>query len=483
MNSDIKSLMDTVKTMDEQIKFCLDMTKNEIEEAGYNFNIADDLDRFTKEQVKSFNSTVIMNIRNKFKINSISTQAEDSTMEDTVGSYDEIVSKTKEEILSFYDSVVTLHKLIDDRNQLVDDVQKVMNEYTNYLNSDEMKEKELQQIEDLRDQINNETDFVKKKKLEEKLHIIESTDTLNFIFDRMTRLKEKEIKSIMESFFDEKKSNYILNRFKDKMKQLKMDGDQYKSLLDIEANFLDKEYHPLNNIFLFNLVRFIAYCDINSMKESTYAQTLLIRTLKLIYHKYKDHDEELLMIEKIRQLDDYFMPFVDIFKEKNTTSPDSEFRVNLKKKREIETLKNIEEAFDELGEPVPEGTIEELTQILRDKFELRNLKEWFNMYNISIDEESSLEELRDIKEKMKISVLKEDVETIDGSEDKDDEIITSGYIEVVDEDGEITKGELNSSIISGPITIPENGVDTISVEKFNKDIAESSTTIIWPDEE
>ena len=435
MNSDLKSLIDTVKTMDEQIKLCMEITKNEIESAGYSFDIAEDLYRFTKEQIESFDSGIIMNIYQKY----------DNTMRtpsDKPKEYNEFIEEERKKILSFYESSCQLQDLIRDRNTLVDDVQKLMGEYSNYINSDEMKEKELEQIESLKKQIEDETDYSKKKKLEEKLHIIESTDTLDFIFERMTRLKEKEIENIIQSFFDPKKSGYILERFKDKMKQLQMNGDQYKSLLNIEEIFLEDDYRPLNNIFLFNLVRFIAYSDIHSVKESAYAQTLLIRTLKLVYHKYQNHDEEIVMIDKIRQLDDYFMPYVDYFKEKNTTSPDSEFRINLKKQREIETMKNIEKAFEDFGEPVPEGTVEELTQIIRNKIELKKLQDWFTMYGISYDENASLEELNKMRDDMNNP-----------------------------EEPEIEETNVSDAAIA------------ITSETYEKVKADSGTTIIWPDEE
>lgn len=465
MNSDIKMLVDTVKTMDEQINVCMEITKNEVESAGYKFDIVEDLYRFTKEQIESFDSGVIMNIYRKYDMTLRSPD---------VTEYDDFIKEEKDKILSFYDSACQLHDLIRERNTLVDDVQKLMNDYTDYLHSDEMREKELQQINDLKNQIDNETDSIKKRRLEEKLYIIESTDTLDFIFERMTKLKDKEINNIIHAFFDQAKSNYILNRFKTKMEQLEMNGDQYKSLLDIETNFLDPEYRPLNNIFLFNLVRFVAYSDMSSMKESTYAQALIIRTLKLVYHKYQNHEEELNMIDKIKKLDDYFMPYIEIFKEKNTTSPDSEFRVNLKKKREIETMKNIESFFDEIGEEVPEGTIEELTEIVHNKMETKKLHDWFTMYGISYDENASLEELIKMRDEMN-KPSKPEIEEIDVLEE-DEIVATSGYVENINEDGAVKQGELNSSVITGEIK-------TVSPSIYDNIDAPVTPTFIWPDEE
>lgn len=493
MNSDVRALINTVKTMDEQIKLCLEMTKKEIENAGFNFDIADDLYRFKKEQIEAFDSGVIANIYRKYDI----TMKMASDTE-----YDEFIEETRRKILSIYDSVCQFQDLLKERNTLVDDVQKIMNDYTDYLNSDEMKEKELQQINDLKAQIDNENDSIKKKKLEEKLYIIESTETLDFIFERMNKLKDKEIINIMHAFFDQEKSNYILRKFKNKMEQIDMNGEQYKTLLDIEVNFLDPIYRPLNNIFLFNLIRFVAYSDMTSPKESVYAQTLLIRTLKLVYHKYQNKEDELHMIDMIRKLDDHFMYYVNTFIEKNTTSPDSEFRVNLKKKRDEETLKNIAKWFEEKGEEVPEGTIEDLSIIIRNRMEKEKIQDWFTMYGISYDENATLEELT----KMRDNMNKPDETEIEEIDVPDEDVAISGYIsepiENVSKNVVVSETYLKENLeraeaglpctpygIEEPVgVIPENHISNIITTKsdssvINKKIVNvNGSTIIFPNE-
>ena len=383
----MKELIQMVNDADEQLHIMEELTTKMVNDTGYTFDIVYDLHKFSKEQIDEFTPEVLMSIYRKFTMKK----------NDIPLSYDEKVAAIKTDLLHLWDSADAYFNMITAKNEIDKELQNAISDCNSYLSSDEMKKREEEQLKELQEKAELEEDPIKKAAYKKKLDIIESSRTFDFIYERMESLQSKEIDNIITAFFDKRRSNYIIDRYSKRIKKLGLNSEIYKNLLDIESLFLGEEYYPFNNLFLFIMLRFIAYADVYSDKDSLYCQSILVNVSKLKYHKFESDSDKQLMIALIRKVDDYFMDYKDIFIEKNITNPLSEYRINSEKERTEKSIQNLKEFMSEYELEYDENlSFNENATILRNAKAVRDKKEWLDMYKITYPENATLEELEQI---------------------------------------------------------------------------------------
>lgn len=388
----MKELIQMVNDADEQLHIMEELTTKMVNDTGYTFDIVYDLHKFSKEQIGEFTPEVLMSIYRKFTMKK----------NDIPLSYDEKVAAIKTDLLHLWDSADAYFNMITAKNEIDKELQNAMSDYNTYLSSDEMKKREEEHLKELQEKAELEEDPIKKAAYKKKLDIIESSRTFDFIYERMESLQSKEIDNIITTFFDKRRSNYIIDRYSKRIKKLGLNSEIYKNLLDIESLFLGEEYYPFNNLFLFIMLRFIAYADVYSDKDSLYCQSILVNVSKLKYHKFESDSDKQLMIALIRKVDDYFMDYKDIFIEKNITNPLSEYRINAEKERTEKSIQNLKEFMSEYELEYDENlSFNENATILRNAKAVRDKKEWLDMYKITYPENATLEELEQIIESIR----------------------------------------------------------------------------------
>lgn len=200
-------------------------------------------------------------------------------------------------------------------------LEEAVMETAEYINSDEYKAKKDEMYNKLVADYAIEMNPMKKRKMKEVIDAMHSIKSLSFITDRIDKCGDEEIESIMVSFLDKSKSDYLFNKYKAKIKQLKISElkDIHLAFINIEVNCLDEKYHALNNLFLFIIIRFIAYSDLSNKNEVMYVNRILILTNKLLGNRLSA-DEREQFISTIEYILDKFIPFEDIFEKENITS-------------------------------------------------------------------------------------------------------------------------------------------------------------------
>ena len=276
----------------------------------------------------------------------------------------QILLDIKEDSMSIYQVREQLKSLISESND-------ILKEYNEYLGSSEVRTKRLERLERMRAMADKEEDGSKKKEILKKIKIMEDSYSLDFVFERFNTYKEKEVQSIVDSFFDKKKSSYITNRYRDKLKAFGFNPKVYKYFLDLEDNFLPEEYKCFNNLFLFIYMRMIAYFDPNNKTDKLYAQSITSSMANLIYHKFEKREQEEKFIGIIQTTLDHFMDYKDYFTKNNITSPLHPVRIEHMKKHEEIRKKVLIEKMDQMGiSGYPsEGTADELQEFFNDAVE------------------------------------------------------------------------------------------------------------------
>lgn len=129
----------------------------------------------------------------------------------------------------------------------------------------------------------------------------EDSFKLNRIVDLYTKIGVGNTK--IES---EKKAGYIYNRYKDKMRQLKLKNDLVY-LSNLEEKFLPEEYHDRNNLFVFIIMKYISKLSVvnglDKNNDIVFASQITTNLFLLFKNKLKDDDKELLLTNIKRVLD------------------------------------------------------------------------------------------------------------------------------------------------------------------------------------
>lgn len=223
-----------------------------------------------------------------------------------------------------------LDVLVSMRNEYIKmekEKNEISKEYINYLNSPEYKKEREEKLKKLREDYEKETDPVAKYNMKKALDSIESISDLSFLFKGFNTRPEFEKKSIMDMMFDDKRANYMLERYFKKCKALKIRPLIFRELLNIEEKFLPEEYHVYNNLFLFFCLRYIAYSNTNISSECAYSTALISNLTKLKYEQFAIQEEKEYFIKTIMDVLDFFKDEYEKFDKENITHPKHPSRI------------------------------------------------------------------------------------------------------------------------------------------------------------
>lgn len=369
--SDLKLINDQIEDMESSIK---------ILEETFQMQLNDIL-RVTPECSEKIHSMTEQQIEEltEENIDEFIQFVEDVDLEKRAKDYEitvfEYKVKTLKDIKTNWDDIDNYRKEYAD---MLEEKDTLVKDYYEYIKSPEYAAKRAERIEKLKERMETETDGYKARQMKKTLAMYESLNTLSFIFTRIAgRDSEKEIRSIINAFFEPQRGNYVMNKFDAKCKKLGIKPSFYGVCLGLEDKFLPEEYAPFNNLFLFVLMRFIAYVDTSNMEDRTYATHLVMDILKLFSHQFNSQDEELEFIDTIKRFEDYFVTYIEEFKEKNVTYREHPTRIQREKEieeMEAQRQKELEEQelatnaeVDSTIEPIVEVSDEELEKAIEEE--------------------------------------------------------------------------------------------------------------------
>jgi hypothetical protein len=214
------------------------------------------------------------------------------------------------------------------------------------------------------------------------------------MLERIIKLGDEEIENIYNKFIDEKEQNYVAKRYINKITKFGYKKDIYTHFLSVEENFLPEEYHPLNNLFVFNYMRYVAYADPYNKEDDIKVKAITVAIANLVYHKFNHDDKEKEFIEFIKAFDDRFLMYAESLKTKNKSYKNSPDMIKL--------MNNISEAKKRI-------VIEKLNKLHITGYDVNDTYEnLFKLYSERVDA-------------MKTAQAK-DIDTVMGSDDIDKDI-------------------------------------------------------------
>ena len=414
-HNDFKSIMEMIKSMDEQLKYLKDMSEGLVRNNyGLKTSVLEDIIKYDKKEIETMDRDTMVEFLSKY-VNDKNTLIDLEALSD-----DEV----REEMMEVKNSSLVLLSAKSGADKLKEESNTIFTEYMNYVTSDKAKEIKKKNLENLKQSLELEKDAHKKREMEEMIRVMESSMNYDFLYDRFRQLGDKEVQNIKEGFFNDRRGSYIMERFYKKMKMFGFKQDLYTYFLNIEETFLDEKYHPFNNLFLYIYARMIAYSDPYNKKDVMFVNAINSGLASLIYHKFESTEQELNFKGIIMGIDDYFMGDREFFEKNNTTYEKHPERIEYEagkedalKKFYIEKLHSLD--ITNFDESLPS---KELKVIYEDK------------YNTLV---STQVEEYDQEQKAK----EETVEEVDTPVDENNEVMKPEIVEVKLNDEEKSEEE------------------------------------------
>ena len=329
IKDDIKTVKEMLSMADTAIETANSLLSNKISSYGLNDLIIQRLNIPNTKEISEYTDNDIDKI-----LISIDANKEETYIDALRKSYEELPNNNpdSEDYKTFYDykkeifldikrDLVNIRDIYKEKESLIAEINKISEDYFNYKHSDEYKEKRNAYIEKLKQDIEATSDSSEKKKLTKMLDALTNEESIDFLFERVNKLGDKEIKNIKDIFFNNKRSELVMDRFRSRLPRFGYSKDIYKIFFNIEEKFLPEEYHVYNNIFLFHVTRYIAYINPENKVDSLHASIILSKLYNLIYHKFSSEELENEFINKIKEFDDRFKEYKDYFEENNVTAP------------------------------------------------------------------------------------------------------------------------------------------------------------------
>ena len=306
-------------------------------------------------------------------------------------------------------SVESMISSEEDLEELEDEANGEIKSYTDYICSEAYDKHRMQNIEMWKSMIERETNPAKIAKLKKSIYIVENRYTLAFMFERLHNEKtaSKEHQAMLDSFFNNARSNYMMEKFADKCEQFGFSQDLYRYLLDIEERYLEEKYHVFNNFFLFSAMRFIGHCG---SEEINMAKEVVQCMLNLIYNRFYSEEVKETFLNTIRSFLDEFMDDTEIFNEKNILHPGHPYRIQKKKEKDAALRARIYEQLTIKGY----ANVEEEKESL-DAMEINEL---LSYYNEREAEAVAAEEAKKEAEEEAARLAEEDSEESDNGEEQ-----------------------------------------------------------------
>ena len=337
---DYAVMRDMMKEMDEWNRMLKDETHSILKNTYglTNFAILGIIP-YTDEKIESMTLEDVKEFFEKFKDENTHTNLAIETVEDGIRYMKEI----KELQMNLYSAEQEAAKLKEQS-------QDILNDYFEYLNSPKVVEARRKRLENMKALADAETDEGKRYTMLRMINSMEQADNMEFIFKRFYEDAAKEVKSVTESFFDDKRGSYVIQRYKDKIGKFGFDVNLYKYFFNLEENFLDEKYHAFNNLFLFYYMRFVAYARPHDKTDKLFVQSITSAMANMIYHKFNSTMEEQRFIHIIEKFEnDFFMDQHDYFMENNTTRPNHPVRVQASAKYEADQKAKLIAKMNEMG--------------------------------------------------------------------------------------------------------------------------------------
>lgn len=344
-----ENIKELLKTANSQLEYLLEIHKENLN-VRYSMPIKVEYtaNSMTEEQIENLNYEEALGILKQHDV-----EVEEFLGDVEVDEEEKkvlLVEKMKEMLKYVIDTMAEIKNITEDRNKILENLTDLNNEYLkNKLSKDqvELRKKEIEELKNFLDNFDEKTDSLSKKRQSEKrVKVLEASFDLSFIYERIKENK-REIKSVMDAFFDTRLGNIVMDRSSKKIIKYGYSSTFYKLFISLEEKILEEKYHVYNNLFLFNVMKYIAYTDPNDKNDVTLVSAIMNHLFALHYNIIDNESLEVLK-NAMRIFLDMFEENREEFEKTNVTHPKHPNRV--KRDEEYQRHLDNEKADNEARE-------------------------------------------------------------------------------------------------------------------------------------
>ena len=187
-HNDFKSIMEMIKSMDEQLKYLKDMSEGLVRNNyGLKTSVLEDIIKYDKKEIETMDRNTMVEFLSKY-VNDKNTLIDLEALSD-----DEV----REEMMEVKNSSLVLLSAKSGADKLKEESNTIFTEYMNYVTSDKAKEIKKKNLENLKQSLELEKDVHKKREMEEMIRVMESSMNYDFLYDRFRQLGDKEVQKIL----------------------------------------------------------------------------------------------------------------------------------------------------------------------------------------------------------------------------------------------------------------------------------------------
>lgn len=398
--STYKEMMEYVKQMEESADMYKSLTENTLDSSGFSLEAInklaesvtkDDINKQPKEDLEKILTEVIKTNEDVFEIcknfhrikdepkgtlNPDGSITEESTeelaarMEKFEKNWEESKYTYMRRVLnSALDDIAEIKNSYKEVEELKKEANKALDEYIDYISSDEYREKKMEKIKELREKAEKSEDPKEKKSVLDTCAAIEASLNLSFISKRINS-NQKEIMNLVDTFFSNQRSRYVMEKFESKAKRFGYKPDVYSYLFNIEEKFLEEKYHVFNNLFLFEVLRFVGNADPYNKNDKLFVSSIITNMTNLIYQRFASDTVRDGFLQVMRNFLDNFEPYREKFEKDNILSPTHPTRIAKKEEQNAQVKEmcfaNLEEMGYEITDEVKSLDLDALRKLYEE---------------------------------------------------------------------------------------------------------------------
>lgn len=334
----VAEMVDKVNEMNTQTMTSLGLSKE----------FCDKITTLSDDEISSISLVEIDQLLNGYGIDDIHIKDDFSKMSSDIPT----IEKWRKLLFNIKESFSVEKDALLNTSEIDGYIKDIYEKQADYLESDEYKEAYDNSIKKLRALVDTEQDEVARKKHISRLNALENSKSLDFLKNRFEKYGEKEVKRLIEIFFDRTRSDLLLKRYEANVKKINISEKFHITFYNLEEIFLPEEFHILNNFFLFVVMGFVAYADMTNDTDRLYVTSIFHR-LNLLVNGRMNSTEKRLLLKLMKDIDSYLLydeSIVAQFKEKNIMYKNHPYRIHMEdrieKIREEKRLRS--EIYDEI---------------------------------------------------------------------------------------------------------------------------------------
>lgn len=255
----------------------------------------------------------------------------------------------KEKLLEVFELIHDIEDSKKQEQKFKDETKENMANYISKITSEEYLQKKRNSLNELEEKAKSLTDEKERAIILQQVAEQRAADEFTFLLARFNKLGKEETDRIVRNFFSNQRSRATIQRCTAKLKQLGYQNNLWQSFFNIEEDFLEEKYHAFNNLFLFQIMSFVAYIDPSKEADKLFTGTLISYTGNLIYNRFNSEAEKERFIKVITDWLDLYEPYREKFEKENVMSPTHPTRIARMKEEEQSVREMIYANLTEAG--------------------------------------------------------------------------------------------------------------------------------------